>query len=288
MTPVGSALTARRVRRADREAVVAHLARDPLHNLFLLDLALRHGGEPSAGELRTELAAARRGGRIVGVAALRPTVVLDAEVDAETIAALLPSLEALGVGLVKSAAKVVDELWTQLCRRAPRRAIVDRYETAYVLRRGSARMPCRDAATPRVRAATPGDLEALVVAARESLREEGRPDPFTGDVRAFRRWVRGRVERARVVESEGSVAFVGYGDVQRPEGWLVQGVYTWPAARRRGLAHAGMAALCREAFAAGSDHVQLAVVEGNLPARRLYEKLGFEPFARLRTILFQG
>ena len=56
MTPVGSALTARRVRRADREAVVAHLARDPLHNLFLLDLALRHGGEPSAGELRTELA----------------------------------------------------------------------------------------------------------------------------------------------------------------------------------------------------------------------------------------
>ena len=41
-----------------------------------------------------------------------------------------------------------------------------------------------------------------------------------------------------------------------------------------------------EAFEAGADHVQLAVVEGNTAGVRLYEKLGFEPFARLRTILF--
>jgi hypothetical protein len=32
--------------------------------------------------------------------------------------------------------------------------------------------------------------------------------------------------------------------------------------------------------------VQLAVVEGNAPAERLYETLGFQPFARLRTVLF--
>jgi RimJ/RimL family protein N-acetyltransferase len=32
--------------------------------------------------------------------------------------------------------------------------------------------------------------------------------------------------------------------------------------------------------------VQLAVVEGNAAAERLYEGLGFRPFARLRTILF--
>jgi RimJ/RimL family protein N-acetyltransferase len=44
--------------------------------------------------------------------------------------------------------------------------------------------------------------------------------------------------------------------------------------------------LCRQAFASGADHVQLAVVDGNEPGRRLYESLGFEPFGKLRTILF--
>jgi hypothetical protein len=32
--------------------------------------------------------------------------------------------------------------------------------------------------------------------------------------------------------------------------------------------------------------VQLAVVEGNAAGERLYERIGFKPFARLRTILF--
>jgi RimJ/RimL family protein N-acetyltransferase len=32
--------------------------------------------------------------------------------------------------------------------------------------------------------------------------------------------------------------------------------------------------------------VQLAVVAGNTPAERLYDRLGFRPVARLRTILF--
>jgi predicted GNAT family acetyltransferase len=53
-----------------------------------------------------------------------------------------------------------------------------------------------------------------------------------------------------------------------------------------GFASAGTSALCREAFEAGADHVQLAVVEGNQAARGLYEGLGFKPFTRLRTILF--
>jgi predicted GNAT family acetyltransferase len=138
----------------------------------------------------------------------------------------------------------------------------------------------------RVRGAGAADLEALVFAARESLREEQRPDPFSGDARGFRRWVQGRVPRARVVESAARIVFVGYADVQRNEGWLLQGVYTWPRARRRGYGAAGTSALCREAFERGAEHVQLSVVDGNDGARALYEGIGFKPFARLRTILF--
>jgi predicted GNAT family acetyltransferase len=79
---------------------------------------------------------------------------------------------------------------------------------------------------------------------------------------------------------------VGYADVQRTEGWLLQGIYTWPKCRRRGLASFGLSELCREAFRAGTNHVQLAVVDGNIAAERLYQKLGFRSFAKLRTILF--
>jgi predicted GNAT family acetyltransferase len=221
----------------------------------------------------------------MGVAALRPSVVFDAAIGVDAIEALLPFVESLSVGLVKSPAPVVDVLWERLSGRRGRRSIVDRNETAYALERGSARFvdPHPDG---QARPARRADLDPLVYAARESLREEDRPDPFAGDARSFRRWVRGRVARARVMESDGRIMFVGYADVQRPEGWLLQGIYTWPEARRRGFAAAGTSQLCREAFAAGAGHVQLAVVEGNQPAQALYEGLGFEPFGRLRTILF--
>ncbi len=281
---MGASLEVRLVRLTERGAVLAHLARRPESNLFLLDVAARLGTPPPPGELRSEVVAAWRGRTVAGVAALRPSVVFDAEAGPEAILALLPHLETLGVGLIKSARAGVDHAWAELCRRGRRQALLDRRETAYALRAGSVRL--RDAGGVRARPAAAQDLDALVVAARESLREEERPDPFAGDVRGFRRWVRGRVPRARVVEHAGRVVFVGYADVQRPEGWLIQGVYTWPEFRRRGFASAGVSDLCREAFAAGARHVQLAVVEGNAAGEGLYAGLGFEPFGELRTILF--
>jgi GNAT superfamily N-acetyltransferase len=131
-----------------------------------------------------------------------------------------------------------------------------------------------------------GAVEPLVEAARASLREEGRPDPFIGDPRGFRRWVSARLPRALIAECAGEVVWVGYADVRIEEGWLLQGIYTWPAWRRRGLAAAGVTALCRSAFASRAEHVQLSVVEGNLPAHSLYESLGFHPHTTLRTLLF--
>jgi RimJ/RimL family protein N-acetyltransferase len=275
------------VRRAEREAVMARLAQDPLGNLFLLDLTDRLGAPPLPGELRSEIAVARREGRIAGVVGLRPSVVFDTAVEEDALEAFLPFLATLGVGLVKSPAPVVDALWERLGRRAPRRVLVDRYETAYVLRPAHAQLLPPEGRL-RARPGRRDDLEALVHAARESLREEGRPDPLTGDMRGFRRWVAGRTPRARVLEWDGRVVFTGYADVRRPEGWLLQGVYTWPHARGRGLGATGVSDLCHEAFAAGAEHVQLAVVEGNGAGERLYQRLGFKPFARLRTILFSN
>jgi len=217
-------------------------------------------------------------------------LVLQADLDSEALPLVLPYLDRVEAGLVKSSANVVARLWHQLEGRG-RHALIDRREHALALSPALAAKAEQSAATAapataRFRAAVPEDLEALVEAARASLREEGRPDPFDGDPNNFRRWVRGRLVRARVVEVEGRVAFVAYADVRRAEGWLVQGVYTWPEFRRRGLASLGMTEVVREAFAAGADHVQLAVIEDNEAALALYGRLGFEAFDLLRTILF--
>jgi RimJ/RimL family protein N-acetyltransferase len=278
-------LNVRPLRVRDRHTALRYLDRAARLNLSLIDLVLRLGTPSRRGEGRAELLAAYRGRELMGVAALHPSMTLDATVGREALEAFFPYLAGVGSGLVKSSEEVVDPLWEWL-RSLGRRALLDRIETGYTLEARHARLVDAGRGV-RVREARNRDLDLLVDAARASLREEGRPDPFEGDPVGFRRWVRGRVPRATVAEAEKAVRFVGYADVQSERGWLLQGIYTWPRYRRRGLAAAGVSALCQNAFAAAADHVQLSVVEGNTAAEGLYERLGFRRFARLRTILFR-
>lgn len=284
-TPTAApAVEARRLGPESRGEAVALLSRDPESNLFLLDLVTRLEAPPAPGEAATELVGAWRGGEMVAVLGLRPSIALT-RASPEVLESFLRYLDPLTVGLMKSSVEVVDELWRSLGRRRGRHVLLDRIETGYVLRARHARLVA-PRAEETVRDAGPGDLEALVVAARESLREEDRPDPYARDVAGFRSWVRGRMSRARVLEVDGRVVCVGYADVRLPEGWLLQGVYCWPDRRRRAHATTGVSDLCRQAFAAGAEHVQLSVVDGNEAGRRLYEGLGFEATGKLRTILF--
>jgi predicted GNAT family acetyltransferase len=276
-------LSAQLVSSSDRELVLSHLKQAALQNLLLLDLVARVGLS-SPTEFTPQVLAAWRDGRPIGVASLRPSLVLDSAVDLDVLEILMPYFESIETGLVKSGSRIVSALWSRLSALG-RFAQLDRAEIAYALH-GDDEALTDPPVGCRLRRAVDKDVDELVVAARASLREEGRPDPFVGDPTGFRRWVRGRMHRARLIEADGRIAFVGYADVRRPEGWLIQGVYTWPALRRRGLARAGMSGLIREAFSAGADHVQLAVVEGNTAGFELYESLGFRPFAELRTVLF--
>jgi RimJ/RimL family protein N-acetyltransferase len=277
-------LRVRPLRERDREAALAYLDRSPLLNLVLADLVLRLGESDSAAGAAPEVLGAWRGRELAGLAGLAPSVVFDAAAERDVLEAFFPYLARVGSGLVKSTEEVVGPLHTWLVTEG-RRVLLDRIEIGFALEAGAARLR-RPEATQQVRPANLLDLDALVEAARQSLLEENRPDPTESDPVGFRRWVRGRVRRAVVVEDRNQLGFVGYADVQCPRGWLLQGVFTWPGHRRRGLAAAGVSELCRRAFAGGSSHVQLAVIEGNEAAERLYEGLGFSRFARLRTLLF--
>jgi GNAT superfamily N-acetyltransferase len=270
----------------DRGAALRFLDRHRRENLLLAELVAGVGRSAPPSELPPQVIGVWRGGEIAGIASMRPSMVLDYELGDEGLDACLPLLGAAESGLIKSRRCGVVRLWQHLHARG-RQSLIDRGETAWGLAVENVTKPLPllpDGA--HWRRASDSDLDDLVFAARASLREEDRPDPFDGDPVGFRRWVRGRLSRARLVDVGGRPVFVGYADVRRPEGWLIQGVYTWHAHRRRGFARAGMAELVREAFDEGADHVQLAVVDGNEPAIGLYASLGFEPFCELRTILF--
>ncbi len=271
---------------ADRPAALAHLAPRARENLWLLDLVAGLGQRPPPGEPGPEIVGAFDRHQLCGLLALRPCVVCEAGLSEEALEAFRPFVVNTRSGLMKSPLREAGVLWSALSGSGAH-ALVDRGETSWTLAEADAKI-APSASGPLVRRARSGDLPALVYAARASLAEEGRPDPFVVDPSGFRRWVRGRVGRAWVVDDGGRPAFVGYADVQRREGWLLQGVYSWPAARRRGLARAGVSALCRAAFEAGADHVQLAVVAGNRAAESLYRALGFRPSSGLRTVLFES
>jgi ribosomal protein S18 acetylase RimI-like enzyme len=266
--------------------VLSYLRADPRLNLQLLDLIDCDSADATVPEAEPVVLVAWLGDDVVGVASLRPTLLFDAHLEQPALRAFLPFFSSIETGLLKSLDTIVTDLW-HLLKSTGRRALIDRYEIAFSIRAGELDPPpLPDGAV--LRHAVEKDLDELVYAARASLREEQRPDPAERDPVGFERWVRGRLGRARVVEVEGRLGFVGYADVRRPEGWLVQGVFTWPELRRRGLAAAAMAGLVGEALEAGAEHVQLAVVEGNDPALNLYRGLGFRSFARLRTVLFVG
>jgi GNAT superfamily N-acetyltransferase len=266
--------------------VLRYLRADPRLNLQLLDLIDRDRDQATAPETVPVVLVAWLGDDVVGVASLRPTLLFDAHLARPALRAFLPFFSSIETGLLKSLDSVVTDLWN-LLEATGRRTLIDRYEIAFSIGAGELE-PAPLPAGAILRRAVESDLEELVYAARASLRDENRPDPAERDPVGFERWVRSRLARARVVEVGGRLVFVGYADVRRAEGWLVQGVFTWPEMRRRGLAAAAMAGLVSEALDSGAQHVQLAVVEGNVAGLNLYRGLGFRSFARLRTVLFVG
>lgn len=276
-------LKVRRLQNRHWAEAVAYLETGLPQDLLLLDL-LDGSDVHTASGMTPHAFGAWRDDALVGLALGHPSVVLDSRLAGDVLDALCGPLETVEAGLLKSAPAQVGPVWQRLWDRG-RRAHLDRMETGFLVRPRAHASPDLPPQS-HFRKALAGDLDVLVESARASLLEEGRPDPDLTDPVGFRRWVASRMPRARIIEYRGAPVFVGYADVHRPEGWLIQGVFTVPALRRRGFAAAGVAALLAEAFAAGADHVQLTAIDDNRGARRLYENLGFEPFGPIRTILF--
>ncbi|WP_052466313.1 GNAT family N-acetyltransferase [Mobilicoccus massiliensis] len=147
----------------------------------------------------------------------------------------------------------------------------------------------RVAPDPRLRPATPADLDVLTPAAAAMFTEEIGYPPYRDQrgLRAYRGAVRALVGRghAFVITEGDTVVFkadigsVGVGACQ------IQGVWIDPAFRGQGIAAAAMAAVVQRARRV-APLVTLYVNHYNAAALATYRRVGFDEIGRFATILF--
>ena len=157
-----------------------------------------------------------------------------------------------------------------------------RDQTGYVATRESFR-PAAEALY--LRAATLGDLDAVVESSAAMAREEARDDPQRRNPSMFRARIRERVQRGRdLVHFERSqLAFKANISAISDVGGQVEGIYTHPLLRGRGLGLRGTSEVTRWILAR-APRASLLVNDDNLPARRLYDRLGYVAVYESRTV----
>lgn len=134
-----------------------------------------------------------------------------------------------------------------------------------------------------VRAAEPDDRDRII----QATLQLNHTDLLIEPRRVDRRWLHDTVSERIAERSTRVLGPVGridckldFGSVG-PGGLVIEGVFTFPEARGRGLA----AALVATCIAAADTRVGLHVGEHNVPARRAYERAGMQEVDRCRLLL---
>lgn len=253
-----------------------YLSRSPYEHVLLTYLALE------GGTMRRDLyVALDEHERVCGVAFFGRQTVLAAEPDA------LPAFAALGT-------------------RAAERAIVGPRETVRVYwelirdthappRLVRERQPLMAVDTPSINAPHDG---ALVRRAREdewAIVAQNSAAMIAGEIESdprleigdfgfgIRRMI--RLGLWWVAENDGDLSFfcnVGAWSTQTAQ---LQGIWTPPRFRRRGIATAALGAICRTLLCMVPT-LSLYVNDFNAPARALYRRLGFQDVGELQTLFF--
>ncbi|GAA4247848.1 GNAT family N-acetyltransferase [Dactylosporangium darangshiense] len=144
-------------------------------------------------------------------------------------------------------------------------------------------------ADPEVRLVRPDELDLLFPAAVAMYTEEVGVSPTAdGGERSYRERI-GELVRARRAYARfhnGRVVFKAELAVVTRHTAQIQGVWTDPELRGRGLATAGIAAVVRDALRRVAPSVSLYVNDYNTSARRVYDRCGFEQVGTFATVLF--
>jgi predicted GNAT family acetyltransferase len=153
----------------------------------------------------------------------------------------------------------------------------------------STRRPPAVCGDPRVRRVGLAELDLLMPACVAMFTEEVGTSPLGNDNgAAYRARVRDLVLGGRAFAriEGGEVVFKAELGAVSARACQVQGVWVHPAHRGRGLGTAGTAAVVAEALRSVAPVVSLYVNDYNVPARRAYQRVGFENVGTFSSVLF--
>jgi uncharacterized protein len=141
--------------------------------------------------------------------------------------------------------------------------------------------------TAPVRLATAADLDALVVTSAAMHREEMGSDPLAGDATGWRARMSALIERgwSWVWTDRRRIVFKAELSAWNADVVQIQGVYTAPGYRGRGVATAGLGSMCA-ALLREVSMCSLYVNHYNEVALTVYRKLGFQPAGEFATVFY--
>lgn len=175
----------------------------------------------------------------------------------------------------------VAELWGRLEGRGMR-ARIARDQLGYAVTREELVIP---QTAIELELATLVDLDRVVSASAAMAREEAHDDPQARNPELFRSRIAERLARGRdfIYRSGPELVFKTNIAALSPIGGQVEGIYTPPAHRGRGIGLRGTAAITMWVLER-AQRAALLVNEDNAVARRLYEALGYQRTVESRTI----
>jgi hypothetical protein len=263
---------------ATQAAALEYLDRSPFLNVFLAHLLT---GDFGPAFIKNVLLAVDDGA-VTGVAYCGRQVVIAAEPHA--VPALAERIAARGgVRMIIGPRDVVRAFWGLVAERYGRPRLIRDRQLVMALERTGLR-PYE--ATVTVRNATLNDVRAVAESSASMIRHELEYDPRRNST-SFDAGVRQMIEHKLwwVGVWDGRLCFfcnVGPWSKQTAQ---LQGIWTPPDLRRRGLAAASLGAICDRLLGVFAT-LSLYVNDFNAPAVALYRRVGFENVGDFMTIVF--
>ena len=272
------------------------LERDPINNLFALSWLENYGVTPSREGTFHFLGVFGTRGDVEAMALVitRRLVLLDArnQVWAKRMGQWYAE-QGYHFHHVVSVRHLVDAFWGSMVEHTTLPSLSARLSSPqfmYVLRREHwLEHALKPVAPTGLRLARAGDLDAVFLASAAMHQEETLENPLDDNPELFRNHVRHRIETGRtfVWFDNHQIIFKADVSAQSAYGAQVSGVYTSPSMRGQGVATRAMRALCELWMKKGVPRVTLYVNQSNIPARRVYEKVGFTFHSHYKTVFVE-
>ena len=271
------------LRPEDLDAVTEVLSVDPVADVFVASRVQAVGLDPA--RLGGEMWGYAVDGRLTALCHAGANLV-PVQADDEAVAAFADRARRQGrrCSSIVGPARAVAALWDRLEPHWGPARDVRASQPLLSIRRPPA--ACAD---PRVRRVGLAELDLLMPACVAMFTEEVGSSPLGSDNgAAYRARVRDLVLGGRAFAriEGGEVLFKAELGAVSARACQVQGVWVHPSHRGRGLGTAGTAAVVAEALRTVAPVVSLYVNDFNVPARRAYQRVGFENAGTFSSVLF--